>query len=89
MANIFNNVFVNTAHKINEKIPRTKKSPLDYLSFSNTDSVFIAAVTQEEIQIIINSMKNGKAIGPYSITVYLLKILSEYIAVPLCDIIND
>ena len=34
-------------------------------------------------------MKNGKAIGPYSIPVYLLKILSEYIAVPLCDIIND
>ena len=27
MANIFNNVFVNTAHKINEKIPRTRKSP--------------------------------------------------------------
>ena len=34
-------------------------------------------------------MKNGKAIGPYSIPVHLLKILSEYIAVPLCDIIND
>ena len=34
-------------------------------------------------------MKNGKAIGPYCIAVYLLKILSEYIAVPLCDIIND
>ena len=82
MANIFNNVFVNTAHKINQKIPRTRKSPKDYLSFSNTDSVFIAAVTPEEIQIVINSMKNGKAIGPYSITVYLLKILSEYIAVP-------
>ena len=34
-------------------------------------------------------MKNGKAVGPYSIPVYLLKILSEYIAVPLCDLIND
>ena len=34
-------------------------------------------------------MKNGKAIGPYGIQVYLLKIPSEYIAVPLCDIIND
>ena len=29
MANIFNHVFVNTAHKVNEKIPRTRKSPLD------------------------------------------------------------
>ena len=34
-------------------------------------------------------MENGKAFGPYSIPVYLLKILSEYIAVYLCDIIND
>ena len=25
MANFFNNVFVNTAHKINEKIPHTRK----------------------------------------------------------------
>ena len=32
MANIFNNVFVNTAHKINEKNCRTRKSPSDYLS---------------------------------------------------------
>ena len=89
MANIFNNVFVNTAHKINEKIPRPSKSPLDCLSFSNTVSFFIAAVTPEEIQIIINSVINGKAIGTYSILVYLHLILSEYIAVPLCDIIND
>ena len=80
---------MNTAHKINEKIPPTRKSPLDYLSFSNTYSFFIAAVTPEEIQIIINSMKNGKAIGPYSIPVYLLKMLNEYIAVPLRDIIYD
>ena len=87
MANIGNNVFLNTAHKINEKIPRTRKSPSDYLSSSNTDSFFIA--TPEKIKMIINSMKNGKAVGPYSIPVYLLKILSEYIAVPLCDIIND
>ena len=34
-------------------------------------------------------MKNGKALGSYSIPVYLLKILSEYIAVLLCNIIND
>ena len=42
-----------------------------------------------EIKIIIDSMKNGKAVGPYSIPVFLLKILSEHISVPLCEIIND
>ena len=60
-----------------------------YFSSSNTDPFFIAAATPKKNQIIINSMKNGKAIGPYCIPVYLLKIRSEYIAVPLCDIIHD
>ena len=34
-------------------------------------------------------MTNGKAVGPYSIPIFLLKILSEHIATPLCVIIND
>ena len=89
MANIFNNVFVNTAHKINEKIPHTRKSPLDYLPSKNSNSFFVSPVSPAEINIIINSMTNGKAVGPYSISIFLLKILSEHIEIPLCDIIND
>ena len=90
MANIFNDVFINTAHNINMKIPKTRKSPLDYLVSSKTNySFFISPVTTEDIKIIISSLKNGKAVGPYSIPVYLLKLISEYIAIPLCDIIND
>ena len=27
--------------------------------------------------------------GPHSVPIYLLKILSEYVAVPLCDIVNE
>ena len=89
MANIFNNVFVNTAKKINENIPRTKKSPLEYLSSQNESSFFISPVSHEEIKVIINSLKSGKAVGPHSIPIYLLKMLSEYIAVTLCDIVNE
>ena len=89
MANIFNNVFVNTAKKINENIPRTKTSPLEYLSSQNESSFFISPVSHEEIKVIINSLKSGKAVGPHSIPIYLLKMLSEYIAVPLCDIANE
>ena len=91
MADIFNNVFVNTAHQINEKIHHTRKSPLDYLSSKNSDSFFVSPVSLAEIKIIINSMTNRKAVGPHSIPIFLLKILSEHIhvAIPLCDIIND
>ena len=84
-----NNVFVNTAKKINENIPRTKKSPLEYLSSQNESSFFISPASHEEIEVIINSLKSGKAAGPHRIPIYLLEILSEYIAVPLCDIVNE
>ena len=40
MANIFNNVFVNTAKKKNENIPRTKKSPLEYFFISKRIFIF-------------------------------------------------
>ena len=33
MTNIFNNYFVNVAQKIDEKISRTRKSPLNYFLF--------------------------------------------------------
>ena len=89
MANIFNEVFVNTAQKINEKIPRTKKSTSDYLSSKNAEVFFISPVTLHEIKVIINSVKNGKAVGPYSIPIFLLKVLCGHIAIPLSDIIND
>ena len=34
-------------------------------------------------------MKNGIAVGPYSIPIFLLKIVSEHTSIPFCDIIND
>ena len=87
MANKFNNVFINTSHNINMKIPRTRKSPLDYLISSETNySFFISPVNTVEIKIIVSSLKNGKAVGPYSIPVHLLKLISKYIAIPSCDI---
>ena len=82
MADIFNEVFVNTAKKVNEKIPRTKKSPSDYLSSKNAECFFISPVTPHEIKSIINSMKSGKAVGPYSIPIFLLKILREHTVGP-------
>ena len=89
MANIFDNVFVSTVKKINEIIPPTIKSPLEYLSSQNESSFFISQASPAEIKVVINSLKSGKAVGPHSVPIYLLKILSEYVAVPLCDIVNE
>ena len=62
MANIFNQYFVNVGTKIDKSIPRTKKSSLSYLENRNSDSLFLAPVTPNEIEIIINSL--NKSTGP-------------------------
>ena len=89
MVNTFNNYFVNVAQKIDEKILRTRKSPLDYLTLRNDKIFFLSPVISVEIEIIINALQAGKAVGPYSIPISLLKILNSHIPKPLCTIIND
>ena len=88
MANHFNYYFVNVGSNIDKKIPRTKKSPLDYLKKRISNSLFLSPATPEEIETIIQSLNVKKAIGPYSIPLSLLKILSRHIAQPLSSIIN-
>ena len=78
LANIFNNYFVNVAEKIDEKIPRTRKSLSDYLTSINDKTFFLSPVTLVEIEIIIKALQAGKAVGPYSIPISLLKILSSH-----------
>ena len=88
MANIFDHYFVNVGSCIDKSIPRTKKSPMDYLKSSNPNSLLLAPVKEQEIKIIVQSLNPKKAIGPYSIPTFLLKILGKYIAKPLSQIVN-
>ena len=48
-----NNVFVNTAHKINEKIPQTRKSPLDYISSSDTVQSLLLQLLQKKSELLL------------------------------------
>ena len=67
MADIFTNYFVNVGSQIDKTIPRTKKSPTDYRV---QESLFLAPVTLEEIEIIIHSLNVKKSICPCSIPVF-------------------
>ena len=67
MANIFNNFFVNAADGVTKNMPRSPKSPLDYLENKNQHSIFISPAAQYEISDIIDLLKTGKSIGPNSI----------------------
>ena len=59
------------------------------MTFRNDKAFFLSPLTPVEIEIIINALQAGKAVGPYSIPISLLKILSSHIRKPLCTIIND
>ena len=88
MANIFNKFFVNVGPNVDKSVSRTKKSSLDFLKDRNPNSMFLAPVTPQEIETIIRLLNIKKSIGPYSIPVFLLKILSRHIAQPLAKLVN-
>ena len=86
MATIFNNFFVNVHNHVCSKIPRTKKSPLDYLKQRTTDSIFLQQIIYTETEDIISCLQNGKSTGPFSIPLKLLKLLYPYISKQLAHI---
>ena len=89
IAKIFNNYFVNIAAGIDSEIPRTKKSPLDYLGKGLDLSFFISPTDSSEVENIITQFKNGKAVGPYSIPCKLLKMLNHLISPSLSILVNE
>ena len=62
---------------------------MDYLGNKNPHSFFISPAAPYEISDIIDLFKTGKSIGPNSIPLKLLKILSPHISSPLSLIINE
>ena len=88
MASRFNDFFVNVADSITKKIPRSPKSPLDYLGDENPHSFFIGPSAPIEASDVINALKSDKSVGPNSIPIKLLKI-SPYISSPLSQSINE
>ena len=65
------------------------KTPSYYLTNPNQDSLFIYPCTSTEVSDVIKSLKNGKASGPYSIAIQLLKLLDPLISVSLSLFINE
>ena len=88
MANIFNKFFVNVGPNVDKSVSRTKISLLEFLKDRNPNSMFLAPVTPQEIETITRLLNTKKSIGPYSIPVFLLKILSIHTAQPLAKIVN-
>ena len=79
---------MNVGSNLDKTIPRTRKSLIDYLKNRSGSSMFLAPVTFQEIDVIIQFLNTKKSTGPYSIPVFLLKILSKHISKPLSYLVN-
>ena len=85
----FNNYFANVGVNLASLIPNVNKSPLEYLKNPSTNSFYLLPITPTEIETLISNLKSGKAAGPYSIPVNILKIVKHVISVPLATVFNS
>ena len=83
IANTFNCNFVNVGKSLSQAIPKVDVSFSSFLFNPLPHSFFLSPTSLQEIQDIILSLKSGKASGPFSIPVSLLKSLNSNIAKPL------
>ena len=89
IAGIFNKFFVNVSHDITKNIPRSNKSPVDFMGDRVGNSFFTTPSVPFEVSDIISALKSGKSLGPNSIPMKILKSLSPLISSPLSQIINE
>ena len=88
MANAFNNFYANIGNSIEQKIPKTQKTHMAYLS-NPTNNIFEhTPCTEIEIKTIINNFGVNKSSGPNSIPTNLLKEFCPLFSYPLKILIN-
>ena len=75
MANIFNKNFANVGHNIDKSIPRSEKSALDYLKKQNLNSLFLAPVTPQEIELLFSLLTKTNLLDHTVFQFFCLKFL--------------
>ena len=88
IANTFNEYFSKLGDDLASQIPEGPTSPFSYLSNHFLNSFFISPVTAGEIEIEIANLNLSKSVGPFSIPLYVLKLLKGAISKPLEILFN-
>lgn len=88
ISDAFNNYFANVGIKLEKEIPRVNKRPEEYLRLPQSNSFFISQTITTEIENTISSLTSGKAVGPFSIPIDILKLLKSVISKPLEILFN-
>ena len=88
VANAFNNHFANIGNDLLAKMPNVQNSSLDYLPAPFNKTFVVFPTSCQEIQDIIFFFMRGKATGPCSIPINVLKVLKYFNSTPLELIFN-
>jgi hypothetical protein len=90
VANLFNNYFSTIQDKLLKEIVPSKYDFTNFLKTPNNYSFFIDPVTENEVSNLIkDTLKNNKALGPNSLPTFLLKLIPHIISKPLCTMMNN
>ena len=88
IADSFNNYFANVGTNIANSMPDTQKLPSDYLKTPLSKSFYLFPTTPGETEAEISNLKSGKATGPNSRPISVLKLLKKILAEPLEILFN-
>ena len=84
----FNGYFTSIAGELSRKIVKSKNMHLSNLRSMKEDNTFLTTTTLNDIEVLIDSIKVNKGVGPNSIPTKILKDYKSKFSKPLSDMIN-
>ena len=88
IANAFNNFFINIGPNLSKTILDSSKPFKNFLKNNSLNSFLLKATSEDEVHKLICQLNKGKALGPLSIPVTILKDNVNILSTPLSFIIN-
>jgi hypothetical protein len=88
ISNELNSFFCHVGQKLASNLPAATKSVADFMLNPQHNSIFVAPVSDYELELLINNLKYGKSCGDDGFTTKLIKENKNGLIVPLIYIYN-
>jgi len=88
IADVFCNYFANIAERLDNAIPASAVSPLQYMGERTQNSMFAEPATAREVQQVISQLPN-KLCGINNLPVFIFKILKVEMSTVIANLFNE